>query len=252
VQVTVVSLALILTIAVSVRVASAQTASLIDCAEFFDQAEAQRFFEIKGGPSIDPYYLDADNDGIACEPGPAPTPISADHYELCEGWIDYLVEHPDATSSRDRYFNECADYREQTGQIKYCPAYQGLNYRYFSSVTTDQISGLSEMQTGEYESLMALTEGECVPVDVARTSAWQCQALPAYLDSYEKYWSPIPLNPYYHDVLTERYQVVCLGAAIQLNKSRTFPVSYLVGAAVAGAGAVVLYGKYRKPKTEAH
>jgi micrococcal nuclease len=38
-----------------------------DCADFSSQQEAQRYFEAKGGPAHDPDYLDADNDGVACE-----------------------------------------------------------------------------------------------------------------------------------------------------------------------------------------
>jgi micrococcal nuclease len=38
-----------------------------DCADFSSQQEAQRDFEAKGGPARDPDYLDADNDGVACE-----------------------------------------------------------------------------------------------------------------------------------------------------------------------------------------
>jgi len=71
------------------QVASAQTASLIDCKEFVDQDEAQRFFEAKGGPSSDRYHLDRDQDGVACEPGPVPTPVTQRHAENCE---DFLVE----------------------------------------------------------------------------------------------------------------------------------------------------------------
>ncbi|MGH2557543.1 MAG: hypothetical protein ACRDJH_00650 [Thermomicrobiales bacterium] len=38
-----------------------------DCEDFFTQNEAQRFYEDNGGPFSDPYWLDDDNDGIACE-----------------------------------------------------------------------------------------------------------------------------------------------------------------------------------------
>lgn len=38
-----------------------------DCADFSTQAEAQRYFEAKGGPRSDPDRLDADHDGAACE-----------------------------------------------------------------------------------------------------------------------------------------------------------------------------------------
>jgi hypothetical protein len=38
-----------------------------DCSDFGSQGEAQRFFIANGGPASDPYKLDRDNDGIACE-----------------------------------------------------------------------------------------------------------------------------------------------------------------------------------------
>lgn len=37
-----------------------------DCAEFPSGAEAQRFFLATGGPAVDPYGLDPDGDGLAC------------------------------------------------------------------------------------------------------------------------------------------------------------------------------------------
>ncbi len=225
---------------------SAQTASLIDCREFIDQAEAQRFFEVKGGPRSDPYNLDGDGDGIACEPGPRPTPVSQSHAEYCEGFVDYLVDLEAPSSSLgERYRKECADYLEKTGQLHFCPAYEGLSFRYFSSLTRDQVNDLTEMQTEEYDYLMNLTEGECVPTDVARTSAWRCQPFPYYLAEYEE-WSGMPITTYYRDELAERYQVVCMGAPITLGKSRTFSAEYLVGAAVVGAGAAYLYSRHRK------
>ena len=38
-----------------------------DCSDFSTQAQAQRFFEDKGGPEKDYHNLDKDNDGVACE-----------------------------------------------------------------------------------------------------------------------------------------------------------------------------------------
>jgi hypothetical protein len=67
--------------------ASAQTPTPTGrtCADFATQQEAQRFFEQQGGPQNDPFNLDVDNDGRACEglpggataspsPGASPTP----------------------------------------------------------------------------------------------------------------------------------------------------------------------------------
>lgn len=40
--------------------------SAYDCNDFFSHAEAQAFFE-DNNPENDPYHLDGDGDGIACE-----------------------------------------------------------------------------------------------------------------------------------------------------------------------------------------
>jgi hypothetical protein len=39
----------------------------VNCSDFATHDEAQRFFLKCGGPSKDPYGLDTDHDGIACE-----------------------------------------------------------------------------------------------------------------------------------------------------------------------------------------
>ena len=38
-----------------------------NCTDFYDWEGAQDTFERAGGPLIDPYDLDRDNDGVACE-----------------------------------------------------------------------------------------------------------------------------------------------------------------------------------------
>lgn len=38
-----------------------------DCSDFYDQQEAQDFFENEGGPYEDYHNLDSDGDGVACE-----------------------------------------------------------------------------------------------------------------------------------------------------------------------------------------
>lgn len=40
-----------------------------DCSDFGNAAAAQRFFLASGGPTVDPYGLDGDGDGAACEWG---------------------------------------------------------------------------------------------------------------------------------------------------------------------------------------
>ncbi len=47
--------------------ATAQEWGDVDCVNFATQQEAQAFFIQNGGPWLDPHYLDADSDGIACE-----------------------------------------------------------------------------------------------------------------------------------------------------------------------------------------
>ncbi|HYZ91789.1 MAG TPA: excalibur calcium-binding domain-containing protein [Actinomycetota bacterium] len=44
-----------------------------DCSDFATQPEAQAFFEQNGGPTNDPFNLDVDNDGRACEGLPGGT-----------------------------------------------------------------------------------------------------------------------------------------------------------------------------------
>lgn len=48
---------------------SARAAAKIDynCSDFTTQTQAQNFFIQNGGPARDPYRLDGDKDGIACE-----------------------------------------------------------------------------------------------------------------------------------------------------------------------------------------
>jgi hypothetical protein len=38
-----------------------------DCADFATHKQAQKFFKRHGGPQRDPYRLDGDDDGRACE-----------------------------------------------------------------------------------------------------------------------------------------------------------------------------------------
>lgn len=38
-----------------------------ECSDFFDQDDAQKYYEAQGGPRVDPDSLDMDHDGLACE-----------------------------------------------------------------------------------------------------------------------------------------------------------------------------------------
>jgi hypothetical protein len=53
-------------IAVSAAIAAPAQARDYDCSDFPSQAKAQKFFN-KHNPRRDPFRLDADHDGIACE-----------------------------------------------------------------------------------------------------------------------------------------------------------------------------------------
>jgi len=71
-----VSRALVLLVAVllvpSLAISQAGTSEDRDCADFPDQASAQRYYESRGGPQADPDRLDGDNDGTACDTLPCP------------------------------------------------------------------------------------------------------------------------------------------------------------------------------------
>src|SRR5690349_9728945 len=71
-------LALTGTTFISVATVSAGPAQAkdVNCTDFSNQAAAQSFFLSHGGPTSDPYGLDADGDGIACESLPCPCSYS--------------------------------------------------------------------------------------------------------------------------------------------------------------------------------
>lgn len=48
----------------------------MDCSDFVSGAQAQRFFLVNGGPTIDRHNLDGDGDGLACEWGAQATRLS--------------------------------------------------------------------------------------------------------------------------------------------------------------------------------
>jgi hypothetical protein len=70
--------ALLAAVVVVGLIATSPPADAVDynCSDFATQAEAQTFFLAHGGPSSDPYGLDADHDGIACESNPCPCSTS--------------------------------------------------------------------------------------------------------------------------------------------------------------------------------
>lgn len=62
-----------------------------DCADFKNQKKAQKFFK-KHNPKKDPHYLDADNDGVACEELSCP----------CKGKGGFLFAAPWVDGGRER------------------------------------------------------------------------------------------------------------------------------------------------------
>ena len=57
----------------------AVSASGRDCSDFPSSAAAQKFFLANGGPLSDPYNLDGDGDGLACEWGTRLNRVSSSH-----------------------------------------------------------------------------------------------------------------------------------------------------------------------------
>lgn len=56
-----------LTLSTTLMPALAEGKKKYRCKDFTSHAEAQKIFEQEGGPKKDPYNLDHDGDGIACE-----------------------------------------------------------------------------------------------------------------------------------------------------------------------------------------
>ncbi len=65
-------LALVAGLLVTVGGAGPAAAVDYDCSDFSTQAQAQKVYVDAGGPSSDPYRLDADDDGRACDSLPCP------------------------------------------------------------------------------------------------------------------------------------------------------------------------------------
>ncbi|ONI90060.1 hypothetical protein ALI22I_13450 [Saccharothrix sp. ALI-22-I] len=64
--------AAVLTASATLSIVGVANAQDRDCADFSNQAEAQRFFD---SAAVNFHRLDADNDGIACEHLPAPSHV---------------------------------------------------------------------------------------------------------------------------------------------------------------------------------
>jgi hypothetical protein len=70
-----------------------------DCTDFDSRADAQAFYEETGGPEYDPYNLDDDNDGRACEEW------SGEYRRSANG--------ADGVNGKDGIDFDCADFASQ-------------------------------------------------------------------------------------------------------------------------------------------
>jgi hypothetical protein len=73
-----------------------------DCTDFENQADAQAFFEEMGGPLNDPYNLDDDADG-----------------EACEEWMRGYDRRPNGDLGNDELDRDCADFDSQAEAQRY-------------------------------------------------------------------------------------------------------------------------------------
>lgn len=80
-------------------VAAAQAGMDYDCTDFDSRADAQDFYEEVGGPEYDPYNLDDDNDGRACEEW------SGEYRNSANG--------ADGINGADGVDHDCADFADQ-------------------------------------------------------------------------------------------------------------------------------------------
>jgi hypothetical protein len=83
----------------------AQSNDDYDCTDFDSQDDAQAFYEAMGGPVYDPYNLDDDGDGVACEEW-------AHQY-------DQNADGADDINGRDGVDKDCADFPNQPAAQRY-------------------------------------------------------------------------------------------------------------------------------------
>jgi hypothetical protein len=88
--------------------AAAQDGYDYDCTDFDNRRDAQVFYEESGGPSYDPYNLDDDEDGIACEEW-------AKSYEQSR-------DDADRAHGLDGVDRDCADFGSQAEAQRYFDA----------------------------------------------------------------------------------------------------------------------------------
>jgi hypothetical protein len=76
-----------------------------DCTDFDSQADAQAFYEENGGPLYDPFNLDDDEDGQACE-------------EWVRKYAQY-ANGANGSNGQDDVDMDCADFRHQAEAQRY-------------------------------------------------------------------------------------------------------------------------------------
>lgn len=84
---------------------AAQSGYDYDCTDFDSQEDAQAFYVDLGGPLYDPFNLDDDDDGIACEDW------ARDYQRTADG-----VEDVNGDDGKDM---DCADFGSQTSAQRY-------------------------------------------------------------------------------------------------------------------------------------
>ena len=88
--------------------ATAQTGVDYDCTDFDSRTDAQAFYEHAGGPDYDPYHLDDDNDGRACEEWAGEYRRNADGADAINGadGVDYDCADFAGQDEAETYFIE--------------------------------------------------------------------------------------------------------------------------------------------------
>jgi hypothetical protein len=80
-----------------------QTGNDFDCTDFDSREDAQAFYEETGGPIYDPFNLDDDDDGVACE-------------EWMRGY-EQVSAGEDGINGEDGIDHDCADFAN-TGEAQ--------------------------------------------------------------------------------------------------------------------------------------
>jgi hypothetical protein len=85
--------------------ASAQSNDDYDCNDFDTQQDAQAFYEANGGPLYDPFNLDSNQDGTACEEW--------------KRYYERAAAGEDGINGQDGIDMDCADFKNQNEAQRY-------------------------------------------------------------------------------------------------------------------------------------